>query len=186
MIGTNSLASDWSARMTGSRLRQMGRPAEDGLAANVLHDLLRHIAIRNAKNTDRVRPGHYVFQVSHAWTEGPMIYLVYRTPPSNITWGLVRDTTRSLIDPGSWNDNDDPALYYYLIDLEEGWPGNSSLQPGDDPEVIRWSGWPLEDLIERIGDLPESYRQEPLALPTTGAPSDPSSTTEPRRYGNRL
>lgn len=159
---------------------------DDAFAANVLHDLLRHIAIQNAKNTEQPRPGHYVFQVSHAWTAGPMMYLIYRTPPSNITWGLVRDTTRSLIDPGPWNEADDPALYYYLLDLEEGWPGDSSLQPGDDPEVIRWSGWPLEDLTERISDVPESCRQEPITLPITEAEAEPSPAAEPRRYGNPL
>lgn len=158
----------------------------DHLAAKVLHDLLRHIAIQNAKNTDQSRPGHYVFQISHAWTHGPMMYLVYKTPPSDANWGLVRDTTKSLIDPGPWNRNDDPALYYYLLDLEEGWPGNSSLQPGDDPEAIRWSGWPLVNLPERLRDLPESYRYKPLALPDTEVRPMPSSADEPRRYGNPL
>jgi hypothetical protein len=161
--------------------------ADDGsFAANVLRDLLRHIAIQNAKNTGQDRPGHYVFEVSHAWTEGPMMYLVYRTPPSDITWGLVRDTTRSLIDPGPWNDTDDPALYYYLLDLEEGWPGSSSLQPGDDPDVVRWSGWPLKDLIERIGDIPESRRQPSLPVAAPEPQREPRSATEPRRYGNQL
>lgn len=159
---------------------------EGSFAANVLRDLLRHIAIQNAKNSDQVRPGHYAFHVSHAWTEGSMMYLVYRTPPSDITWGLVRDTTRSLIDPGPWNDNDDPALYYYLLDLEEGWPGNSSLQPGDDPDVIRWSGWPLEDLVERIDDLPESYRQPSLPATPPQPHREPQSTIESRRYGNPI
>jgi|EndMetStandDraft_6_1072998.scaffolds.fasta_scaffold500148_1 hypothetical protein len=161
--------------------------ASDGsFAADVLRDLLRHIAIENSKNSDQGRPGHYVFHVSHAWTDGSMMYLVYRTPPSDVTWGLARNTTKSLIDPGPWNETDDPALYYYLLDLEEGWPGNSSLQPGDDPNIIRWSGWPLNDLIERVGDLPESYRQTPPAVPTAAAASEPSPTTEPRRYGNPI
>jgi hypothetical protein len=159
---------------------------KDAFAANVLRDLLNHIATQNAHNRDQHRAGHYVFQVSHAWTEGPMMYLVYTTPPSNITWGLVRDTTRSLIDPGPWNDNDDPALYYYLLDLEEGWPGNSTLQPGDDPDAIRWSGWPLENLPERVGDIPESYRQNLKTLPAIEVRSETSTTTEPRRYGNPL
>ncbi len=90
-----------------------------------------------------------------------MMHLVYRIPSSEITWGLARDTTNSLVDPGSWNDTDDPALYYYLLDFEEGWPGIPSLQAGDDPDVIRWAGWPLENLPERVRDIPESYRQAP-------------------------
>lgn len=159
---------------------------EDAFAAKVLHDLLRHIAVRNAKNTDQIRPGHYVFQVSHAWTQGPMMYLVYKTPPSDITWGLVRDTTTSLIDPGPWTDAEDPALYYYLLDLEEGWPGTSSLLPGDDPDVIRWSGWPLDQLIERVSDIPESYQQGPITVSQKEDRMERSSAAEPRRYGNPL
>ena len=157
---------------------------DNAFATEVLRDLLQHIAIRNAQNANQPRAGHYVFQVSHAWTDGSMMYLVYRTPPSDITWGLVRDTTRSLIGPGPWNDNEDPGLYYYLLDLEEGWPGNSSLQPGDDPDVIQWLGWPLDALPERTTDIAESYRQESIALPTTEARPEPSPSAEPRRYGN--
>ncbi|WP_396928283.1 hypothetical protein [Mycolicibacterium sp.] len=113
-----------------------------------------------------------------------MMYLVYTAPPSNITWGLVRDTTRSLVDPGPWNENDNPALYYYLLDLEEAWPGNSSLQPGDDPDAVRWSGWPLENLPERIGDLPESSLQPTLSVTALEPQPEPTPSTEPRRYGN--
>ena len=179
-LGMDQSSGDGLGHVASSKLRMMARLevcGESAFAARVLQDLLRHIAIQNVKNS---------FQVSHAWTTGPMMYLVYRTPPSDITWGLARDTTSSLIDPGPWTEADDPALYYYLLDLEEGWPGNSSLQPGDDPEVIRWSGWPLEDLTERIGDIPESYRHVPVTFPVVEAQSQPSSATEPRRYGNPL
>ncbi|KZS67694.1 hypothetical protein A4G27_01810 [Mycobacterium kansasii] len=66
----------------------------------MLQKLSRHIVIKNAENAGREAPGYYVFLVSHAWTEGPLMYLVYQAPPSEITWGLVRDTRKSLLDPG--------------------------------------------------------------------------------------
>ena len=48
-----------------------------------------------------------------------MMYLVYKAPPSEITWGLARDTRQSIINPGPWPSLDEAVLYYYLIDLEE-------------------------------------------------------------------
>lgn len=60
-------------------------------AAEVLRELLRHIDAENAL-------GHDQFLVSHAWTEGPIMYLIYMAPPSDITWGLIRDTRESIID----------------------------------------------------------------------------------------
>lgn len=129
--------------------------AQQQFAAQVLRNLLQRIEAGNA-NADHSK-GHYTFVVSHAWTEGPMMYLVYTTPPSDRTWGLVRDTTQSLINPSPWNDADDPALYYYLLDLEENWPGNFSRQP-DEPDTISWFGNPLDNLYERPSDIPEVYR----------------------------
>jgi hypothetical protein len=35
-------------------------------------------------------------------------------------------TRESLINPSPWNEADDPALYYYLLDLEENRPGAES------------------------------------------------------------
>jgi hypothetical protein len=153
-------------------------------AADVLQKLLRHIVIENIKNTDKPRPGHYLFRVSHAWTEGATMCLVYTTPPSDIIWGLVRDTGRSLINPSPWNDTDDPALYYYLLDLEEEWPGHVSHEPGDDPDTIRWSGLPCEGLPERLSDIPESYRHTPPPISAAETRQEAPPVIEPRRYGN--
>jgi hypothetical protein len=130
-------------------------------AADVLAGLLREIESRNG---GKARPG-YVFRVSHAWTEGAMMYLIYTAPPSDRTWGLVRDTRESLINPSSWNDTDDPALYYYLLDLEENWPGRHSRRPGE-PDTIWWQGHPLENLVENAGDLPTTYRYTPAQPPS--------------------
>ena len=87
--------------------------AQREFAANVLRNLLRRIDAENP-NEDR-----HTFLVSHAWTEGPMIYVVFTAPPSDRTWGLVRDTRTSIIDPGPWPDLDEAVLYYYLLDFEE-------------------------------------------------------------------
>ena len=57
--------------------------AEHEFAADVLRNLLRHINCENKKE------GRHPYLVSHAWTEGPMMYLVYMAPPSDITWGLA-------------------------------------------------------------------------------------------------
>lgn len=58
-------------------------------AADVLRNLLRHIDDENVKR-------HNPFLVSHAWTDGPLMFLVYTAPPSDRTWGLVRDTRSRL------------------------------------------------------------------------------------------
>jgi hypothetical protein len=160
--------------------------AEARFASNVLEDLLGHIATENAKNANGARAGHHVFNVSHAWTEGPVMYLVYRTPPLDMTWGLVRDTRRSLINPGPWNDTDNPALYYYLLDLEEEWPGGASGEPGNDPNIIRWSGWPCARVPERLAEIPDSNRRAPKPVENSEIGHMPSPTTEPRRYANPL
>lgn len=157
-------------------------------AADVLQRLLRHIAVKNADNAAREVPGCYVFLVSHAWTEGPIMYLVYQAPPSEITWGLVRDTRKSLIDPGPWNDCDDPALYYYLLDFEEGWSGPTCSEPEDDLDTIHWRGDQTEGLPERPSDIPKAYRHTPPPIPAPETPRNeaPQVVNEPRRYANPL
>lgn len=154
-------------------------PEHDQFAANVLQNLLRRIAENN-------NGGRYTFLVSHAWTEGPTMCLVYTAPPSDITWGLVRDTRESLIDPGPWSDFDDPALYYYLLDLEGIQPSGSSSHPGE-PDTILWLGDRRENLPERPSDIPESYRYTPpVPASETRRNEDPPVVNEPRRYGNPL
>jgi hypothetical protein len=155
--------------------------AQREFAADVLRNLLRRIEAENAKGRDP-------FFVSHAWTQGPMMYLVYKAPPSDITWGLARDTRESIIDPGPWLSVDDPALYYYLCDLEEGRMSASFRHPGD-PDSILWHGFPREGLPARPSDIPEAYRYTPS--PGTSPAKrcqiqDKPVITEPRRYGNPL
>jgi hypothetical protein len=94
-------------------------------AAEVLRDLLRRIDVENSNE------GRHTFLVSHAWTAGPMIYVVFIAPPSDKTWGLVRDTRTSIIGPGPWPDLDEAVSYYYLLDFEENWPGRFSRKPGE-------------------------------------------------------
>jgi hypothetical protein len=156
--------------------------AQDRFAVNVLQKLLRHIAIKNTENAENMRPGSYVFPVSHAWTDGPMMYLVYTAPPSDVIWGLARDTGKSLIDPGPWNDSDNPSLYYYLLDLEEGWPGSLALQPGDEVDGIHWRGDLRDGLPERVADIPDTYRYAPPLAEQRD--QDQAVPNEPRRYGN--
>jgi hypothetical protein len=144
-------------------------------ADEVLHKLLRHIDAQNAA-------GDGPYLVSHAWTDGPMMYLVYTQPRYDITWGLARDTRESIIDPGPWLDVDDAVRYYYLLDLEEGcatgWP--------DDPSAILWCGYPLEDgLPERPSDIPEAHRHTPAPVPSS-AKRGPQVVNEPRRYADPL
>jgi hypothetical protein len=154
--------------------------AQREFAADVLRNLLCRIEVENTK-------GHDLFLVSHAWTEGPMMYLVYEAPPSDIKWGLARDTRESIIDPGPWLSVDDPALYYYLCDLEEGRMSASFRHPGE-PDTILWFGFPRDDLPDRPSDIPEAYR----ITPSTGgflvkhSRDQDRRATEPRRYGNPL
>jgi hypothetical protein len=110
-------------------------------AADVLRNLLRRIVENNNE-------GRYTFLVSHAWTEGAMMYLVYKAPPSDITWGLARDTRQSLIDPGPWLSLDDPAQYYYLLDLEGIQPSASHCHPGESGTIL-WLGARHTGLPER-------------------------------------
>ncbi len=146
-------------------------------AAKVLRNLLRHIDEENSL-------GSNPFLVSHAWAEGPMIYLVYTAPPNTITWGLVRDTRESLIDPGPWLSLDDAVRYYYLLDLDEGRMSADFPHPGD-PETILWDADQSEGLPVRPSDIPEFHRYTPTTqLPPPGTRRYPPPTTEPRRYAD--
>ena len=150
-------------------------------AADVLRNLLRHIEAENNN-------GHDPFLVSHAWTDGPMMYLVYTAPPSDRTWGLARDTRESIINPSPWQDLDEAVLYYYLLDFEENQPSSSLRRPGE-PNAIWWFGFPREGLPARPSDIPEAnrYTASPGASSEThGRQQDKPATTEPRRYGNPL
>jgi hypothetical protein len=155
--------------------------AQHDFAADVLRNLVRHI---DAENNNE---GRHPFLVSHAWTEGPMMYLVYTAPPSDRTWALVRDARQSIIDPGPWPSLDEAVRYHYLLDLEENWPGRFSRQPGE-PDTIRWSGDRHEGLPEQVPEIPEAHR----CTPPTGASSakrdrdqNRFGINEPRQYGNR-
>jgi hypothetical protein len=155
--------------------------AQHKFATDMLRNLLRHID----KNND---VGRYTFLVSYAWTEGSIMYLVYTAPPSQITWGLVRDTKESIIDPGPWPDVGEAVLYYYLLDLEGIQPSASSRHPGE-PDTILWLGDRHAGLPERPSDIPEAYRDTPsIGAPPAkrGRVQDRSVINEPRRYGNPL
>jgi hypothetical protein len=111
--------------------------AHSEFAAVVLRNLLRRIEVEN--QVANPAAGHYTFLVSHAWTDGPTMYLVYKSPPSDITWGLARDTRESIIDPAPWPDVDEAVTYYYLLDLEEG----CATGHPRGPDTILWCGDPL-------------------------------------------
>ncbi|MGV7394551.1 MULTISPECIES: hypothetical protein [Mycobacterium] len=116
------------------------------------------------------------------------MYLVYQAAPSEITWGLVRDTRKSLIDPGPWTDFDDPALYYYFLDFEEGWSGPVCGEPQDDLDTIHWRGDQTEGLPERVSDIPNECRYTPPTMPApeTSRNAALPVADEPRRYVNPL
>lgn len=154
-------------------------------AADVLQKLLRHIEIENINKSKYPQPGNHVYRVTHAWTDGPLICVVYESPPLNIVWGLVRDTRRSLIDPGPWDEADNPALYYYLLDFEEGWAGPLDRQPGDDPDFIHWRGDQLDDgLPECLSAIPDFHRHTPPPIPDEETRQQPPPVMEPRRYAD--
>ena len=158
--------------------------AECDFAARVLRELLHRIEVRNANAAAYPRPGRCTFLVSHAWTDGPSIRLVYTAPPSDRTWGLARDTRESLIGPGPWNDSDDPALYYYLLDLEEDWPGAESREPGESDDLIWWRGYPITELPAHLSELPEGDRYTSPPPDPTWIDHTPTPVMEPRRYAD--
>jgi hypothetical protein len=161
-------------------------PDEQGaFAADVLRNLLLHI---NDENVE----GRGPFLVSHGWTEGPVMYLVYKAPPSDITWGLVRDTRESNIEPSPWPGLDVAVRYYYLFDLYEGRVSASFRHPGN-PDTILWHGDqsygdPCEGLPQRTSDIPEAYRytSPPIAVTPTRPNTDDPPEGEPRRYADPL
>jgi hypothetical protein len=151
--------------------------AHSEFAAEVLRNLLRYIAENNNE-------GRYIFLVSHAWTEGPMMYLVYQAPPSDISWGLVRDTRESIIDPGAWPDAEEAVRYYYVLDLEGIQPSSASHHPGE-PETILWLGDQHPGLPERPSDIPDEYRYTSPPRPPSAARNRDQVrrvVNEPRRY----
>jgi hypothetical protein len=151
--------------------------AHSEFAAEVLRKLLRRIEDEN--HVANPAAGHYTFLVSHAWTDGPMMHLVYTTPSYDIIWGLARDTRRSLIDPGPWPNVDEAVTYYYLLDLEEGCATEHPRGPG----IILWCGYPLEeDLPERPSDIPDAYRYTPPPEASSAKPNRKPVIKEPRRY----
>lgn len=147
-------------------------------ATEVLQGLLQYILAGKLRG-----PDPYV--VSHAWTEGAWIFLVYKAPPSDITWGLVSDTRQSLIDPGPWLSLDEAVRYYYLLALEENRLSASFRHPGD-PTTILWSGNPDDvELPMHVSDIPDEYRYTPQAVetpPASNSPTPPEGRPEPRRY----
>ncbi|WP_425004484.1 hypothetical protein [Mycolicibacterium sp. S3B2] len=154
-----------------------GSSADARFAEAVLRKLLQRIEKANSE-------GRGPYLVSHAWTAGPMLYVVYTAPPSDRTWGLARDTTESVVDPGPWPNDGDAARYYYLVDFEENQPSNSFRRPGDD-DSIWWFGHPRDDLPERPSGLPKHARHR-AAGPSSPPDANQRTHTEPRRYGNRL
>jgi hypothetical protein len=164
-----------------------GQPVTDTdriFAAKILAELLHRIEVGNANAAAHPRPGRYTFRVSHAWIDGAAIRLVYTAPPSNRTWGLARDTRGSLINPSRWNDADDPAWYYYLLDLEEGWPGGSSREPDEDPDLIWWSGDPATDVPQRLSAVPEAHRYISPTPDPSWIDQTPPVVNEARRYAD--
>ncbi|MBI2702710.1 MAG: hypothetical protein HYX31_26950 [Mycobacterium sp.] len=144
-------------------------------ATEVLRNLLHRIDNENQEGS-----GPYI--ISHAWTEGPIMFLVYSTPPSEITWGLARDTSESLIDPSPWPNIDEAVRYYYRLDLEEGAP---SFVPPGEPDAILWGGDPQDDLPERLTDIPEEHRYMSRTSPSTatrGREQGQHIVNEARRY----
>lgn len=165
------------------------RPSTDGsetqndFAADVLRNLLLHISYENAAGADP-------FVVSHGWTEGPVMYLVYKAPPSEITWGLVRDTRESNIEPAPWPSLEVAVRYYYLFDLCEARVSAAFRHPGN-PETILWHGDQSygdtsAGLPERTSDIPERFRNTMAPPPdaVTRRSVDHPPLAEPRHYAD--
>lgn len=153
--------------------------AQSYFAADVLRNLLCRVDEENAQGSDLVL-------ISHAWTEGPFMYLVYQAPPSDITWGLARDTRLSLIDPSPWPDVDEAVRYYYLLDLQESRPSASFRHPGN-PDTIMWLGDTQEGLPQRPLDIPDAHRcTQSLGASSAkhGRRQEQRIVTEPRRYAD--
>jgi hypothetical protein len=155
----------------------MTSPTDDpsAFAVAVLGNLLHRVDAENHGD------GRHAFLVSHAWTDGPTIYVIYAAPPSDIAWGLVRDTRSSVVDGEPWTDVHEAGLYYYLLDLAENWPGNFSRQAGE-PDEIRWMGDLYEDLPVTTADLVESTRYVCEVRDPSETHHARETVVEPRRY----
>jgi hypothetical protein len=158
--------------------------AERAFATTVLDQLLHRINVANANAAAYPRPGRHTFLVSHAWTDGAQMYLVFTAPPSDRTWGLVRDTRKSLIDPSPWHEADDAARYYYLLDLEENWPGRSIREPGEDPDRVFWSGDSSAGTPEKLSLIPDAHGYTPPPPDPSWIDHSPPVVNEPRRYAD--
>ena len=155
----------------------LGPSADAEFAETVLRKLLQRIEKANSEGC-----GPYL--VSLAWTAGPMFHVVYTAPPSDRTWGLARDTTESVVDPGPWPNDDEAARYYFLVDFEENQPATSFRRPGD-VDAIWWFGHPRNGLPERPSGLPKQARHR-AAGPSSPPDANQRTHMEPRRYGNRF
>ncbi|MCG7597284.1 hypothetical protein [Mycobacterium sp. PSTR-4-N] len=153
-------------------------------AARILGDLLHFIEVGNANAAAYPRPGRFTFSVTHAWTEATAMYVVFVAPPSVRHWGLVRDTRSSLINMSGWDRADDPARYYYLLDLEEDWPGAAFPEPGENPGLIWWRGDVRDGLPQELSKLPEEHRYTPPPVDPAWIDHTPPPVVEPRRYAD--
>ena len=152
--------------------------AQSAFAADVMRNLLNYIEVQNQV------VGRHPFPISHAWTDGPIMYLVYTAPPSDRTWGLARDTRESIINPSPWPDLDEAVLYYYLLDFEENQPSSSFRRPGE-PDTTWWFGFPRTGLPEHPSDVPDAYRYtSPTPLVVKPVTALPRPVIEPRRYAD--
>jgi hypothetical protein len=144
-------------------------------APAVLQNLLAHITEENTEGTGIFG----TFVVSYAWTDGPTMYLVYKAPPSPITWGLVRDTRQSIIDPAPWPSLEEAVYYYYVLDLCENRVSASFPHPGDDPEVILWHGDQVytEDSCEGLPQRPTDISNQYQYVDPAGSP--PQEVSKP-------
>lgn len=155
--------------------------SESDFAADVLSGLLCYIEKANEE-------GRPPFLVSHAWTAGPMMYLVYEAPPSEIVWGLVRDTRESNINPGPWQSPDEAVQYYYLTDLEEDRMSASFRHPGE-PGSVLWYGDRQAGLPKFPSDIPPMHRYVPSVgayRPERIRGQNQPVVNEPRRYADPL
>jgi hypothetical protein len=155
--------------------------ATAGFAADVLQRLLGRI-------NQTCMEDDAIFHVSHAWTDGPVMYLVYTAPPSSLTWGLVRDTRESIIDPGPWSSVVTAARYYHQLDLCENRVSASFRVPGLDIDVILWHGdhtyreEPRRDLPQRTSEIPPARRYTHPTQSSSEIDRDPASPIETRHY----
>lgn len=148
-------------------------PGDAQFAAEVLRKLLSRI--------DTAQVGRAPYVVSHAWTDGPGLRVIYRAPPSTQTWGLARDTRESIIHSGPWPDADEAAQYYFLVDLEENQP-SSSRGGSDALGTIWWFGYSEELLPQSLSDIPDSHRYIGARRPPAPPTVDPAP--EPRLYAD--